>query len=118
MKLSSSDRSAIPAGQFGLPAQRKYPMPDASHAANAKARASQQFNAGRLSGAQKAQIDKRADAKLHPRVHALSMASASHLHTHGYISAAQHQSIKSQAQAKMNAAKAAPPAVFGSLVPR
>lgn len=58
----------------------------------------------------------------HPRTHALTMASASHLHSQGYISGAQHQSIRGQAQAKMDAAKgqgpAAPPAVFGALAPR
>lgn len=54
----------------------------------------------------------------HVRTHALSMASASHLHSQGYISGAQHQSIRGQAQAKMDAAKAASPAVFGALAPR
>lgn len=39
-------------------------MPDAGHARNAKARASQQFNAGKLSRAQLHQIDRKADAKL------------------------------------------------------
>jgi hypothetical protein len=32
-----------------MPAQRKYPMPDASHAVNAKARATQMVKAGKLS---------------------------------------------------------------------
>lgn len=54
----------------------------------------------------------------HPRTHALTMASASHLHSHGYISGAQHQSIRAQAQAKMDAHKAQGPAVFGALAPR
>lgn len=49
------------ASTFGLPKQRKYPMPDKSHARNAKARASQQAKAGNLSGAQKAKIDRKAD---------------------------------------------------------
>jgi hypothetical protein len=57
-------------------------------------------------------------AAVHPRTHALTMASASHLHAHGYIGAAQHQSIRNQAQAKMDAHKAQAPAVFGSLAPR
>jgi hypothetical protein len=39
-------------------------MPDRSHAANAKARASQQYHAGRLSAVQKAQIDAKANRKL------------------------------------------------------
>jgi hypothetical protein len=40
-------------------------MPDRSHAANAKARASQQVKAGNLSEGQKAHIDRMADRILH-----------------------------------------------------
>jgi hypothetical protein len=54
----------MPAATFGLPAQRKYPMPDPSHAANAKARATQQFNRGNLSAGQKAAIFAKANRKL------------------------------------------------------
>jgi hypothetical protein len=112
-KLTTADRNAMPWGQFALPGGR-YPIPDASHAANAKARASQQYNAGNLSAAQKAVVDRKADAKLgHPRTHALTMASADHLHREGYIGSAQHQSIRGQAQAKMDAHKAG--RTFGSL---
>lgn len=64
-KLSSADRHSIPESKFGLPAQRKYPMPDASHAGNAKARASEMEHKGRISEAQKAQIDHKADRILH-----------------------------------------------------
>lgn len=39
-KLSQADRDALPASDFGGP-DRSYPMPDAAHAANAKARATQ-----------------------------------------------------------------------------
>jgi hypothetical protein len=39
-------------------------VPDASHAANAKARATQQVNAGNLSPAAKAQIDAKANRVL------------------------------------------------------
>jgi hypothetical protein len=46
--LTAKARKAIPAQQFGMPAQRKYPMPDISHMANAKARATQQVQAGNL----------------------------------------------------------------------
>ena len=52
-KLSAADRRAIPKRQFGIPskapASGSYPMPDRSHAANAKARARQQLNRGNLS---------------------------------------------------------------------
>ena len=66
-KLHSGVRAMLKSSTFGLPKQRKYPMPDRSHAANAKARASQQFNTGRLSAAQKAQIDAKANRKLGKR---------------------------------------------------
>ena len=63
-KLSTDARKALPKSDFGLPGKRAYPMPDASHAANAKARASQQEAAGNLSPSGKAQIDAKADRVL------------------------------------------------------
>lgn len=63
-KLSSAQRKQIPAAAFGLPAQRKYPMPDPSHAANAKARAAQQYKRGGLSLSQLGKIDAKANRKL------------------------------------------------------
>lgn len=63
-KLTSTARSKLSEQTFGLPEQRKYPMPDASHAANAKARATQQENAGNITSAQKAEIDQKANRKL------------------------------------------------------
>lgn len=62
--LDAKQRNALPADQFGLPGARAYPMPDAAHARNALARASQQANAGRLSSSEKAKIDARAHAML------------------------------------------------------
>lgn len=62
-KLSSDARDKLPAGKFAGP-DRSYPIPDASHAANAKARATQAVNAGRMSGSQKAKIDAKADKVL------------------------------------------------------
>ncbi len=44
-------RSTLKKSQFGLPGQRKYPMPDKEHAANAKGRAKQQRKKGKLSRA-------------------------------------------------------------------
>jgi hypothetical protein len=46
--LTTKRRNALPKSEFGLPGRRAYPMPDRSHAANAKARAKQQLNAGNL----------------------------------------------------------------------
>lgn len=60
-KLSAAARREIPRGEFGLPGQRKYPMPDRSHAANAKARATQQVEKGRLSASAAAEIRKKAN---------------------------------------------------------
>lgn len=65
MKLSNKARKAVPASEFGLPGSRKYPMPDRSHAANAKARATQQVNAGNLSVSEKSEIDSKANRILH-----------------------------------------------------
>ncbi len=39
-KLTTAKKKAEPKSDFGLPGERKYPMPDATHARNAKARAS------------------------------------------------------------------------------
>jgi len=63
-KLSELARKAIPKSEFGLPESRKYPMPDRSHAANAKARATQQVNKGNLSPSAAAQIRAKANRML------------------------------------------------------
>lgn len=60
-ELSTNKRNALADTLFGLPGKRTYPMPDASHARNAKARAAEEFNKGNLSAAEKAQIDRKAD---------------------------------------------------------
>ena len=60
-KLTAKQRNAMPAGEFGIPGKRAYPMPDASHAANAKARATQAVKAGRMSKATEAKIDRKAN---------------------------------------------------------
>jgi hypothetical protein len=62
--ISAKSRNALPKSSFGLPGSRKYPMPDRSHAANAKARASQMEKAGKLSASSKAQIDAKANRVL------------------------------------------------------
>jgi hypothetical protein len=60
-KLTTSKKNAEPKSEFGLPEERKYPMPDASHARNAKARASQMEQQNKLSSADKKKIDAKAD---------------------------------------------------------
>lgn len=62
--ISSARRDKLPKSDFGLPGQKSYPMPDKAHAANAKARATQQVAAGNLSPTQKAQIDAKANKVL------------------------------------------------------
>lgn len=63
-KLKAAQRNKLPASDFGLPGQRKYPMPDKAHAANAKARAAQAVKAGRMSDSTKEKIDAKANRKL------------------------------------------------------
>jgi len=69
--LDADDREKIPTKDFGLPEKARtkdakkesgnYPMPDKRHARNAKARASQQRKAGRLTKDEQARIDRKAD---------------------------------------------------------
>lgn len=63
-KLTGKSRSKLPDSDFGLPGSRKYPMPDKAHAANAKARASQQANRGAISETTKEKIDAQANKVL------------------------------------------------------
>ncbi len=63
-KLTTVKKNSESSKEFGLPEQRKYPMPDASHARNAKARASQMEHQGKLSSTDKKKIDAKADQVL------------------------------------------------------
>jgi len=63
-RLTSKQRNKLTKSDFGMPGERKYPMPDKSHAANAKARAQQQFDKGNLSRSELAKIDAKANKKL------------------------------------------------------
>ena len=63
-KLTAAKRKALPKSSFALPASRGYPVPDKSHAANAKARASQAVNAGRMSVSTERKIDAKANRVL------------------------------------------------------
>jgi hypothetical protein len=60
-ELKAARRNKLPESKFGLPGSRKYPMPDRSHAANAKARASQMVSKGKLSPASAAKIRAKAN---------------------------------------------------------
>ena len=62
--LKAAARNKLPAKEFGLPEERKYPMNDRSHAAKAKGRATQMVDKGKLSPAAASRIRKKADAIL------------------------------------------------------
>lgn len=60
-KLTTKKRNSLPKSDFGLPKEKKYPMPDKAHAANAKARATQMVDKGKLSKSSKAKIEAKAN---------------------------------------------------------
>lgn len=62
-KLTAKARNKLPNSAFAGP-DRSYPVNDKSHAANAKARASQAVNAGRMSKAMESKIDAKANKVL------------------------------------------------------
>lgn len=59
--LDAKTRNGLRSSTFGLPKKRSYPMPDASHAANAKARATQMVKAGKLSSSDASHIRAKAN---------------------------------------------------------
>ena len=64
MTVSAKERKDLPAKKMGLPSEGKYPMPDRSHASNAKARAKQQLDAGHITKNEYNSIVAKADAIL------------------------------------------------------
>ena len=62
-KLTTKERDALPDDKFALPGH-KYPIEDAAHARNAKARAAQQAKAGKLSKSDLKKVDAKADKVL------------------------------------------------------
>ena len=73
-QMTAKRRARTSSKKFGLPEKARstrakketgnYPMPDKAHARNAKARASKQLKAGRLTKAEKERIDRKADKVL------------------------------------------------------
>lgn len=61
--LTTKNRKSMSKKDFALPGGR-YPVEDKTHAANAKARATQQYNAGKLSEADRNKVDSKANAVL------------------------------------------------------
>ena len=62
-RLTTRQRDNLPDSKFALPGHR-YPVEDAAHAKNAKARAAQQVKKGKLSAADKRKVDEKADQVL------------------------------------------------------
>lgn len=63
-KLTTESRNKLKKSEFGMPGERKYPINDKSHAANAKARASQMEKKGKISESTKEKIDAKANKVL------------------------------------------------------
>lgn len=63
-KLSTKMRNKLPASKFAEPKLRKYPVENKTHAANAKARASEMLHKGKISSSTKAKIDTKANKVL------------------------------------------------------
>lgn len=63
-KLKAAKRKKLRKSSFAQPGKRKYPMPDRSHAANAKARATQQYKKGRISKSTRDKIHAKANRVL------------------------------------------------------
>jgi hypothetical protein len=59
--LANATRKKLPSSVFGLPGSRKYPMDTRGRAANAKSRATQMVNKGKLSESSAAKIKAKAD---------------------------------------------------------
>lgn len=63
-KLTTKQRNKLPNSTFAGP-NRSYPIPDKAHAANAKARATQQYEAGNLSKSARDKIRAKANKVLY-----------------------------------------------------
>ena len=63
-ELSAQARDKLPKSDFAEHDKRAYPIEDKPHARNAKARAAQAVKAGRMSKAEGARIDAKADRVL------------------------------------------------------
>jgi hypothetical protein len=59
--LTTNARNALPDDDFAEPKARKFPIENASHAANAKARATQQVKAGKMAPSTASKIKAKAN---------------------------------------------------------
>lgn len=60
-KLTTKRRKSLPSDEFALPKERKYPIDTKNRAINAKARASQMEDKGKISASTKNKIDSKAN---------------------------------------------------------
>lgn len=63
-KMTAKRRKSLPKSKFALPGSRRYPIDTPGRAANAKARATQQYKKGKLSKSTKDKIHAKANRKL------------------------------------------------------
>jgi hypothetical protein len=63
-KLTYQARKKLPKSKFAEPAKKAYPIFDRAHAANAKARATQMVNKGKLSSSEASKIKTKANKVL------------------------------------------------------
>ena len=63
-KLTAAKRNKIPSSKFAEPAKRKYPIEDKAHAKNAKARATQMEEKGKISPSEASKIKSKANKVL------------------------------------------------------
>jgi len=67
-KLTTKQRNKLPKSDFALPTERKYPIDTKARAANAKARAQQQYDKGNMSKSTLGKIDSKANKVLRKSV--------------------------------------------------
>ena len=120
-KLSAGDRDQMPRSEFGIPGSKRFPMNDPTHDRMAISGATRSERAGNISPSTADKIKVEARNKLgdapHPREHALTMASAAHLHKKGLISTEHHAAIRKHAEKRLAVHKASKPRVYGSMAP-
>lgn len=63
-KLTAKKRRSLPKSKFALPSKDAYPVDTPGRAANAKARATQQYKKGRISASTRARIVAKANRAL------------------------------------------------------
>ena len=64
-KLTTAQRNALPAKDFAIPSERKYPIEDEAHRQNAKARASEMEHKGKLSASTEKKVFAKANHSNH-----------------------------------------------------